>query len=38
LIPGVVSAICAGVLFGASTPLAKRLIQGIDPWMLAGLL
>jgi drug/metabolite transporter (DMT)-like permease len=36
--PGVLSAILAGVLFGASTPLAKSLIQGIDPWMLAGLL
>lgn len=36
--PGVLSAISAGVLFGASTPLAKSLIQGIDPWMLAGLL
>jgi drug/metabolite transporter (DMT)-like permease len=36
--PGVLSALCAGVLFGASTPLAKRLMQGIDPWMLAGLL
>jgi drug/metabolite transporter (DMT)-like permease len=36
--PGVLSAIAAGVLFGASTPLAKRLVHGIDPWMLAGLL
>jgi drug/metabolite transporter (DMT)-like permease len=36
--PGVVSALAAGVLFGASTPLAKRLLHGIDPWMLAGLL
>jgi drug/metabolite transporter (DMT)-like permease len=36
--PGVLSAISAGVLFGASTPLAKRLVHGIDPWMLAGLL
>jgi drug/metabolite transporter (DMT)-like permease len=36
--PGVVSALSAGVLFGASTPLAKRLLLGIDPWMLAGLL
>jgi drug/metabolite transporter (DMT)-like permease len=35
---GVASALVAGVLFGASTPLAKRLIQDIDPWMLAGLL
>jgi drug/metabolite transporter (DMT)-like permease len=35
---GVGSALLAGLLFGASTPLAKRLIEGIDPWMLAGLL
>ena len=35
---GVGSALLAGLLFGASTPLAKRLIQDIDPWMLAGLL
>ena len=36
--PGVLCAISAGVLFGASTPLAKELVHGIDPWMLAGLL
>jgi drug/metabolite transporter (DMT)-like permease len=36
--PGVLSALSAGVLFGASTPLAKQLVHGIDPWMLAGLL
>ena len=36
--PGVISALSAGVLFGASTPLAKQLTHGIDPWMLAGLL
>jgi drug/metabolite transporter (DMT)-like permease len=35
---GVASALFAGLLFGASTPLAKRLIHDIDPWMLAGLL
>ena len=35
---GVGSALLAGLLFGAGTPLAKRLIEGIDPWMLAGLL
>lgn len=35
---GAASALSAGVLFGASTPLAKRLILDIDPWMLAGLL
>jgi hypothetical protein len=36
--PGLLCAIAAGVLFGASTPLAKSLVHGIDPWMLAGLL
>ncbi len=36
--PGVLAALSAGVLFGASTPLAKSLIHGVDPWMLAGLL
>jgi drug/metabolite transporter (DMT)-like permease len=36
--PGVLSALSAGMLFGASTPLAKILVHGIDPWMLAGLL
>ena len=35
---GVGSALLAGILFGASTPLAKQLIRDIDPWMLAGLL
>jgi drug/metabolite transporter (DMT)-like permease len=35
---GVGGALLAGLLFGASTPLAKRLIHDIDPWMLAGLL
>jgi hypothetical protein len=28
--PGVLSAISAGALFGASTPLAKSLVHGID--------
>lgn len=31
-------ALLAAVLFGASTPLAKLLLRGIDPWMLAGVL
>ena len=31
-------ALLAAALFGASTPLAKLLLQGIDPWMLAGVL
>lgn len=34
--PGVASALAAGVLFGAGTPLAKQLTRDIDPWMLAG--
>ena len=36
--PGVLAALGAAVLFGAGTPLAKRLLLGIDPWSLAGLL
>jgi len=36
--PGAPLAIGAAVLFGASTPLAKLLLQAIDPWLLAGLL
>lgn len=35
---GIVSALLAAVLFGASTPLAKRLVGEIPPLMLAGLL
>src|SRR5258705_11922095 len=31
-------ALLSALLFGASTPLAKLLLGGIDPWMLAGLL
>jgi drug/metabolite transporter (DMT)-like permease len=46
LIPTMVAALSSGaglallsaILFGASTPLAKLLLQNIDPWMLAGLL
>jgi len=36
--PGVPLALGAAMLFGASTPAAKVLLAGIDPWMLAGLL
>ena len=36
--PGVLEALGAALLFGAGTPLAKRLLQGIEPWTLAGLL
>ena len=36
---GPLLAILSAVLFGASTPLAKRLLgAGVDPWLLAGLL
>ncbi|HSV45384.1 MAG TPA: EamA family transporter, partial [Ramlibacter sp.] len=35
---GVAAALCAALLFGAGTPLAKSLLAGIDPWMLAALL
>ena len=36
--PGVVAALLAAALFGAGTPLAKALLGGAQPWMLAGLL
>jgi drug/metabolite transporter (DMT)-like permease len=36
--PGVVAALAAAILFGLSTPLAKVLLGGLSPWMLAGLL
>jgi drug/metabolite transporter (DMT)-like permease len=36
--PGVLAALAAAVLFGASTPVAKLLLSTIGPWMLAGLL
>lgn len=36
--PGVISALTAAVLFGASTPLAKLLVGAVSPVMLAGLL
>ena len=35
---GPLLALLAAALFGASTPLAKLLVQAIDPWLLAGLL
>jgi drug/metabolite transporter (DMT)-like permease len=34
---GVISALGAAALFGAGTPLAKLLLEGVGPWMLAGL-
>lgn len=35
--PGVLSALGAVLLFGAGTPLAKWLVEVINPWLLAGL-
>jgi drug/metabolite transporter (DMT)-like permease len=35
---GVGAALGAALLFGASTPLAKLLLSGVSPWLLAGLL
>ena len=36
--PGVIHALLAAVLFGASTPLAKLLIDDVSPFLLAGIL
>ncbi len=36
--PGVLFALASALLFGASTPFAKLLLGGVDPWLLAGLL
>lgn len=36
--PGIVQALVAAVLFGASTPIAKVLLAGTSPQILAGLL
>ncbi len=36
--PGAALALTSAALFGASTPLAKLLLNRVDPWMLAGLL
>ena len=35
---GIAYALAAAVLFGASTPLAKRLLPTVEPMLLAGLL
>ena len=35
---GAPSALASALLFGASTPLAKALLDNTSPWMLAGLL
>ena len=36
--PGVSAALGAALLFGAGTPLAKWLLDTVNPWFLAGLL
>lgn len=36
--PGPALALASAALFGASTPLAKRLLADVDPWLLAGVL
>ncbi len=36
--PGVAAALGAALLFGVGTPLAKLLLAGTSPWLLAGLL
>lgn len=35
---GITLALLSAALFGASTPLAKIMLAGVNPWMLAGLL
>jgi len=35
---GTIYALLAAFLFGASTPAAKHLLNGINPWLLAGVL
>lgn len=35
---GILLALLSAVLFGASTPLAKMMLGGVGPWMMAGLL
>lgn len=36
--PGILYALGSAILFGASAPIAKMLLGGISPWLLAGLL
>jgi drug/metabolite transporter (DMT)-like permease len=36
--PGALLALLSALLFGASTPFAKLLLDQVDPWMLAGIL
>lgn len=35
---GILAALAAAILFGASTPFSKMLLADIDPWLLAGTL
>ncbi|MBS0367708.1 MAG: DMT family transporter [Proteobacteria bacterium] len=35
--PGVVAALVAALLFGASAPIAKWFLHAVSPWVLAGL-
>ncbi|MGE4278648.1 MAG: DMT family transporter, partial [Magnetospirillum sp.] len=35
---GILAALAAAILFGASTPFAKLLLGDVDPWLLAGVL
>lgn len=35
---GILAALSAALLFGAGTPLAKLLLESVNPWLLAGLL
>lgn len=35
--PGITAALMAALLFGASAPIAKWLLQDASPWLLAGL-
>ena len=35
---GVIAALAAALLFDSGTALAKGLLAGINPWLLAGLL
>ncbi len=36
--PGIVAALGAALLFGSGTPLAKTLLAGVNPWLMAALL
>ena len=36
--PGILAALGAALLFGSGTPLAKALLEGVSPWLMAALL